>query len=183
MQTEPLPRPDPDADEKPDYEPVKLLRTLSWVFLPPAFASFSYAILLFFAGPATGAAIFFSVLAVLALLFSPERGYMDWYGLCFTTAGVGLIAIGHPLTYLLGGVVLFFAALTAFDEHVGLKPKRKLLLLGTYALTAGLTACVYLISAWATLGLALLYLFLHVMFRLLPLGLLARAVVMEDDDS
>jgi len=179
METDKVPGPsvsEPEADEGP----IRLLQTLGWAFLPPAFASAIYGILDVFAGMESGTAIFAATVFSLVLIFSPKSRLLDWIGLCFTTAAVGLFAVGNPATWVLGGVATLFAVLTIFDEGVPGWWKR-FLLSGIYTLTAGLAAVVFLVPVWATLGLALLYMFCYLIVRLMPIGLLARASLMDDD--
>lgn len=184
MRNEPAAQEPPSVDiENGEYEPVQLYRTFGWAFLPPAMAALVYGALSALGWFAPSTAVFFSVLFVGALLFSPEKTCLDWYGLCFSTIAVGLIAIGHPLTHLLGGLAALFALLTVFDAYLGLQGRDRALLTGSYVLAAGLSAIVYAIASWATLGLAALYLFLHLSVRLLPIGLAAKASLLEDDES
>ena len=170
-----------DAGEA--YEPVRLYRTFGWTFLPPAMAALACGAvgMLGWFEPNTG--IILSIFFVGALLFSPEKAHLDWYGLCFSTASAALFVIGHPVSYALSGLAALFAILTAFDEYSGLRGKERAVLLALFVLTASLVWIAYAIAPWATFGLGLAYLFLHLSVRLLPIGLAAKASLLEDEES
>lgn len=174
--------PESSHEEKPDYEPVRLYRSLGWAFLPPAYAASVLGLFGDFLGASPGTGALFAGLAVLSLLMGPDRQLMDWYGLVFATVATIAFVAGEPLGLILGTVAVLFTLLTVFDELAELDGKGKMLLTGIYGFSSGLTVLIFLVPLWTTLGLSLLYLFFYLMCRLLPLGLKARASLMQDEE-
>lgn len=169
------------GEDERKQAPTSLTETLAWSFLPPAFAALVYGLLDVFAGMAPSTAMFMSVLFTLVLIFSPERRMSDWHGLCFITAAVGLFAIGHPASIVVGGIVALFALISVFDEEVRLDWKGRLALVAIHLFTAGLASAVYLVAVWATLAVFTVYLIFYAMIRLMPVGIIACDTCMDDD--